>query len=463
MQALVGVCLLALASGAQARSSYLSDWSGIYPDSSSDQAGCQLCHGASTGDLNLYGFDLALCSGAAGGITTRIVAIEALDSDGDPGSADNITEITESTQPGWTSGANPVFDRDNCAPAGSDQPPGGLVLDPTLQPPAAPDIAVAPRSIEFGAVNVGASAESATTVSNLGDADLNVSALDLAGSIDFSLGANAPGVPFTVTPGASVEVPLSYAPGEEGADDGTLSIVSDSPGEETLTVSLSGTGIVPPPEVCVIRVNPTALDYGTVEIGAPLTLVTTVSNDGTVDCAVTATVDSTTGEFALASAQTVTVTPGTSADVAVAYAPVDVGDDAGTLTLDSNDPARPSVAVPLAGSGVEATPVLLDLDIAQFRTTGRVRLARVKPVEIQLTVLNAGVAEGSALATVVGTQDGIEVYRETLEVSDAVGNGRTRVPFPSYVPDAAGEILWTAILADEDPDDDVATATTVVR
>jgi len=64
----------------------------------------------------------------------------------------------------------------------------------------------------------------------------------------------------------------------------------------------------------------------------------------------------------------------------------------------------------------------------------------------------------------VQLQDGgaVEVYRETMDVSDPAGNGRTKFDFPSFTPDAAGDINWTATIADDDPDDDVATATTTV-
>ena len=90
-------------------------------------------------------------------------------------------------------------------------------------------------------------------------------------------------------------------------------------------------------------------------------------------------------------------------------------------------------------------------------------LARVKPVGIQLTVRNSGVVEGDVPATVTGVQNGAEVYNETMTVSDAVGNGRTKFEFPDFIPTDAGDIVWMATIADGDPDADEATATTVVQ
>jgi len=111
---------------------------------------------------------------------------------------------------------------------------------------------------------------------------------------------------------------------------------------------------------------------------------------------------------------------------------------------------------------------VVDLDIAQLKVTKNVRLANVQPIAIQLTVQNNGAEEGDAPATIVGVQNGVVVYNETLIVSDDVGNGRTKWDFPSYTPGVdgpavAGTIVWTATIADGDPDVDEATATTTVR
>jgi len=111
----------------------------------------------------------------------------------------------------------------------------------------------------------------------------------------------------------------------------------------------------------------------------------------------------------------------------------------------------------------EEVVVVVDLDIVQLKVSKNVRLANVRPVAIQITVQNNGIDEGDAPATIVGVQDGVEVYNEILTVSDPVGNGRTKWDFPSYTPGVEGTIVWTATIADGDPDVDEATATTTVR
>ena len=117
----------------------------------------------------------------------------------------------------------------------------------------------------------------------------------------------------------------------------------------------------------------------------------------------------------------------------------------------------------MSGSGIEAPVEVLDLDIKRFSVTRKISLTRVKPVVIKLTVNNGGVTEGSAPATVTGMQNGVLVHEQTLDVTDGVGNGSTRYTLDPFTPLAVGEIQWTMVIADGDPDDDVATATTAVN
>jgi hypothetical protein len=134
-----------------------------------------------------------------------------------------------------------------------------------------------------------------------------------------------------------------------------------------------------------------------------------------------------------------------------------------SLTVTDNDGATNTASTTATiGDGI------IDLDIAQFRVSKRARVDG-RPIRITLVVRNDGVVNSAERpATVIGMQGGVEVYNRTLPVSDAVGDGRSRFSFPAYgppeyEPPTAGEIMWTATIADDDPDVDMATAVTVVR
>ena len=104
---------------------------------------------------------------------------------------------------------------------------------------------------------------------------------------------------------------------------------------------------------------------------------------------------------------------------------------------------------------------MLDLDIAGVRVGKRVSLRRVKPIAIKLVIKNNGAIDGSASASLTGTQNGATVYNELVDVNVTVGQ-RAGIKFPAFEPTAAGNIQWSVTVADEDPDVDDATAVTRV-
>jgi hypothetical protein len=113
-------------------------------------------------------------------------------------------------------------------------------LNGTGQVTAAGQIDVQPAVLAYGEVAVGSNQSQIVTVSNIGTADLTVTALTVSGS-DFALGA-APDLPAVILPGRSVPVVVIYQPSAEVAATGSLVIDSDAPDGPSVTVSLRGTG-----------------------------------------------------------------------------------------------------------------------------------------------------------------------------------------------------------------------------
>jgi PKD repeat protein len=130
-----------------------------------------------------------------------------------------------------------------------------------------------------------------------------------------------------------------------------------------------------------------------------------------------------------------------------------------TLTVTDNEGAQDTATTTVV---VEAAEPNIDLDIKSFRVSKRFNLDRPRPIEIHLTVENNGNVPAELMATVVGVQNGIEVYYQEMDVSDALGNGGTMYTFQEYSPTTAGNIMWTATLEANDADVDIAEAITVV-
>jgi len=134
LSALLGAGALGSASMTHATSNGLADWRELYPHSNADDAGCQLCHGSSLGQLNAYGKTLCDAFLLNGTIPSEwgdtFQTAEGVDSDLD--GSDNGLEIANDTQPGWTSGANPLHSssfEDGCPQVAVDSTvPGNVPL-----------------------------------------------------------------------------------------------------------------------------------------------------------------------------------------------------------------------------------------------------------------------------------------------------------------------------------------------
>lgn len=125
-------------------------------------------------------------------------------------------------------------------------------------------------------------------------------------------------------------------------------------------------------------------------------------------------------------------------------------------------PAGTPQATPQDTPGLQPVGVF-DLDVVHFRVGAHVKLDKAQPIQILLDVKNNGLTEGQGMATVSGLQNGVEVYRQSLPVSDAAGGAPRRYSFPEFTPTNSGEILWTVSLSDDDPDLDEEVESTRVE
>jgi hypothetical protein len=103
----------------------------------------------------------------------------------------------------------------------------------------------------------------------------------------------------------------------------------------------------------------------------------------------------------------------------------------------------------------------VDLDIARFTVPSSGRVGRALSA-VTINVNNGGTVNAPRNATLTGTQNGVQVYNQSLQVNDPVGGGTSRFAFPAFTPTATGNIAWRVEIFDDNPDVDVATGTTTV-
>jgi hypothetical protein len=193
--------------------------------------------------------------------------------------------------------------------------------------------------------------------------------------------------------GASCALSVVFVPTAAGAQTGMLS-VSDL--LKTQTVSLTGTGLLPP----AIAVNPSSLSFASQQVGvagAPLTLA--VSNTGgapmsNVGFQITG---QSAGSFSIGTANCgVVLNSGSNCTVQVIFNPVATGANAATLTVSSATLGVKAATVGLSGTGTAASGLNI---IPGQMTFAQAVLGQSSPAQTA-TITNASglIATGLSLA-----------------------------------------------------------------
>ncbi len=324
-----------------------------------------------------------------------------------------------------------------------------------------PSITLVPSTLSFGNVTLGNSSSLTTAVRNTGTAALTVSGIALCAGTSAEFTFTAPATPFSVAPGASASVTVTYTPADLGTDSGCIDFSSDDPASPTVSLGVTGAGVAEP--FPAIAVSPLSLDFGTVTVGSSASRTTTIRNTGTGPLSVTSISlgSGTSAEFSWSPATPFAVAAGQSVTLTVTYRPIDATTDDGSIVIASDDPANPSVSVSVTGTGTPPA-VGVDIDIVKLSVPHKVlRGAVIEPTAI---LKNTSTFDGSGTATLVGRTKHIQVYEQVIPVSLAAGQTGT-FTFPPYTvgPKAKGTIHWTLTVQDEDPDVDRVTARTEVK
>ena len=246
--------------------------------------------------------------------------------------------------------------------------------------PASPYIAVEPTSIDFGTVILGQSAQRTLTVRNSGSADLVISAMRSSNAAFSLIGDTA----FQLAPGSSKTLAVQFLPTATGQQQASLTVYSNDADQPSATVSLSGSSVSGP----AIATEPTILDFGSVVTGDSAQLPLTLRNVGGSRLLISAmSIDH--PAFDLVNDPASELDPGASETVVIRFAPTTEGRMQATLSIASNDPRRPTLAVPLLGIGepapVEGPHVVLDVQQLNF---GSVPVGQA--AQLSVTVKNTG-------------------------------------------------------------------------
>jgi MYXO-CTERM domain-containing protein len=149
---------------------------------------------------------------------------------------------------------------------------------------SAPALSVNPGSVSLmHEVGMG-SASTTIHVGNVGNADLHIASIALAGNADWSYTTAAPcaSFPCTLVPTATFDITATFTPTALFVRDATLTINSDDPSNAMFQVPLAGTGQGALLRLASTLGMPPMLDLGTSPIGISTTATFDLGNNGNI-------------------------------------------------------------------------------------------------------------------------------------------------------------------------------------
>jgi hypothetical protein len=285
---------------------------------------------------------------------------------------------------------------------------------------AQPGLSIAPASFAYGSVADGQTKSQTFTLTNTGSATLTISQLSISGA-GYSL--NGLTTPSTIAAGGSATFNAVFAPTTAGSLPGTVTISSNAPGSPS-TVVLSGTGTA---GTVVLSANPTSLAFGNINAGATSSKSVTLTNNGTGNVTISQVTVSAKDVSTSGVPTPVTLSPGQSQTMTVAFAPTAAETVAGNITVTNTQGTNTVVAV--SGTGLQAaiglTPSSANL--------GNVTVGLTNSQTIQIHNTGTGVLTITQ-ANVTGS--GFSATGLTLPLS--INPGQTSTFNAQYQPSIAG-------------------------
>ena len=181
------------------------------------------------------------------------------------------------------------------------------------------------------------------TLTNMGSTTITVSSLTSSVS---SFGSADVSLPFTVAPGESVSVNLTFTPTVVGSTGGTITIGSNA-ANPSLNVYVGGAGVANES----MTPSPSILGFGNVAVGSNATLPVSVTNSGSSFIRVTQVEMSGTGFTASGLNLPMILAPKQSLNFSVTFAPQVSGAASGNVILPNG-----GVTIPLMGMGTSSSP-----------------------------------------------------------------------------------------------------------
>jgi hypothetical protein len=351
-----------------------------------------------------------------------------------------------------------VVDTDDTVPNDTGAPTNAQLTATNTIPATAtvglPNVTLS-GSLDFGTVPRGTSATRNVVVQNIGPADLHVSNVTISGDSTFTISPTSP-TSGTLPTGGTLTVEVKFSPPASAANGGplsaTLTVATDDPA--TPSVTTTAKGVVGIPQATV---TPPSLDFGVVCPGGSVDRDLTVTNTGTAPLTITniGIGGGSSAGLSVLAPPTLPVTLAVGAHLAfsVRFTPPGPlgGPVSGTVVVTTDDPASPTISVPITGSTGQA---VLSLSTTSLDFGGIATDDRTSPSskDKKLTLTNTGncsMTLGSLSIAGAASTDFTVVGGASLPVSITSGGSVTITV--RFNPSAAGPRNAILSVATSDP------------
>jgi hypothetical protein len=269
----------------------------------------------------------------------------------------------------------------------------------------APIASLSPTTLTFPSTTAGTtSAAMSTTLSNTGNAVLNISGITLTGTntADF---AETTTCGTTLAAGSTCTISATFAPAAAGSYTASISVADDATGSPQ-TATLSGTGTAAPAPIASL--SPTTLAFPSTTAGSTATaLSTTLSNTGNAVLNISGiTLTGTnTADFAITTSDTAcgaTLAAGSTCTISATFTPAAAGSFTASISVADNAAGSPQTAA-LSGTGL--TPPATDFALTATPPAQTVSSGSVATFTVNATGIGGDFANAVNL-TVTGLPSG---------------------------------------------------------
>ncbi len=309
-----------------------------------------------------------------------------------------------------------------------------------------PKIQVEPKAVVFAVIGVGNEKSQVVRVSNIGNAVLDISTIqiDPGGDKSYQL-FNVPKTPTSLKPGDSIKLSVKFKPTAAGRPESTLWIDSNDPDQGRTIIPLRTVGNAPR-----IQVKPLNVDFGFVDAKQTKTKSVQVTNVGSADLHLKKLfITAADKDFSVVEqggAWPMVLKPQKSIAIKVAYRPSNPGADIGELWIESDDPNKAKQRVVLQGQrsepNISVNPIVLDFGGVAPKKTRNLPLIISNRGGATLTVSNIVKEAGSSAE--------FSFIVPSLPVQIPSGQSMTIATF--YSPKDKGTDNGVILIESDDPD-----------